>query len=171
MAPMGQRRDHETIPREVRWFQHGDGPDATGTVRRRTDAYLITSLTPSSSLKRRGRSGPLEMKARVGRVELVRVAGLVGFAERWVKDRIPAAAVGHQRDGWLHVDKTAWIEDGVELSLVVLGGRRCWSAACDPEDPVAGAWVRAHRRALTGAIAASFPAWLLQRVAAQPSTG
>jgi hypothetical protein len=117
---------------EIRWFVPGgvDGcrrPPGRAVVR--ADLYQCSTLTPSRSVKLRGRA-TLEHKVRTGRVELVEIGALRGFAETWLK--IDAAGVDVQADGpWVKVRKELWRAGGVEVGRVDVGGQRWWTVCVD----------------------------------------
>jgi hypothetical protein len=150
---------------EVRWFGPGDGPDGVrwACARRRTDRYDPVALGEDRSVKCRGDDGPLEQKVRVGGPEPVEVAGVVGFAERWCKTRLP------RPDGvaWLAVHKTVVRRRGIEVCRLEVADERWWSIAVrlDADRPPAlpaelRRWLHRERERV---LAASYPAWLLQR--------
>src|SRR4051794_413188 len=71
--------------REVRWFVDGEISDELQPTRRpvkRTDLYELETLRPWEAHKRRGRSGVMEHKLRVGRVELTELGGSTGTSRR-----------------------------------------------------------------------------------------
>jgi hypothetical protein len=112
----------------MRWFVPGgaDGvrrPPGQPVVR--TDLYQCSTLSPSRSVKLRGRT-TLEHKVRVGRVELVEIGDLRGFAETWLK--IEPHGSGAQADGpWVKVRKELWREPGIEIGRLDVGGHRWWT--------------------------------------------
>jgi hypothetical protein len=117
---------------ELRWFVPGGvagarRPDGRGVVR--TDLYQVRTLAPDRSVKLRGRA-TLEHKVRSGRVELVEVGALRGFAETWLK----LDARGLQTrpdDGWVKVRKELWRGRGVEIGRLDVGGERWWTVCVD----------------------------------------
>ena len=82
---------------EIRWFIRGAPPihlRPVGPSERRTDAHLLDSLSPVSSVKLRGqRRRVLERKSRI-RVALFRMPPLVGHVERWDKRKSRRRASG-----------------------------------------------------------------------------
>ena len=121
-------------PPEVRWFVPGDLVSAlrpSGPTKRRVDSYSVVSLSPMSSIKCRGDAQQLELKVRVGRVELVRFDRLVGFAEVWKKSRLSDAPAHVSTGRWLDVDKRMWCFDGGEITRLSVRGRRWWTVALE----------------------------------------
>jgi hypothetical protein len=114
---------------EARWFVAGDLPAdlrPRRRGRRRIDSYCVPSLSPASSVKRRGDRKSLEWKVRVGRVELVQYGAAVGFAECWVKQQIDESA---PQGPWVDVDKQIWCVDGGEIARLRVAGGRWWTVA------------------------------------------
>lgn len=117
---------------EIRWFVPGDVPARVRPhqpPRRRIDSYSIPSLTPLSSIKRRGDRRSLESKVRVGRVELVHCRAAIGFAERWEKQQLDDPSTASTRGPWLDVDKRIWCIGDAELTRLSVTGTRWWTVA------------------------------------------
>jgi len=130
-----------------------------GQPQRRCDEYDLRRLAPHRAVKRRGRRH-LEWKQRIGRVELIEIANVTGFAERWMKGR----ALDDQRNEpgeWLAVHKRIWRGRGVEVSAVEVAGEEWWSLAvsCDGMvEHVLEPWWCALR---ADGEASAYPGWLL----------
>ena len=151
---------------EARWFVAGPLPDdlrPRRSAHHRRDHYDLASLSPVASTKRRGRRAEAEHKRRVGRVELVEVGSLVGFAERWQKQRMRHTPPGW----WTAVDKAVWTVDGVELTEVTVGGGAWWTVAVAAGRPAALRVPERWAERLAVATPASYPAWLLELTAAR----
>jgi hypothetical protein len=159
---------------EARWFVAGDIPAElrpSPPARRRVDSYCVPSLSPVSSLKRRGDRRSLELKVRVGRVELVRYGAAIGFAERWLKRQLDAASRA-VTGPWLDVNKQIWSIDGGEVARLSVAGTRWWTVAAltaagalpDPTQLLA--WTDA---ASAGGKAHSYASWLTE-LCRHPST-
>ena len=121
---------------EARWFVAGDLPAdlrPRQRGRRRVDSYCVPSLSPVSSVKRRGDRRWLEWKVRVGRVELVQCGATIGFAEQWVKQRLDDVPSELARGPWLDVDKRIWRIDGFEIARLTVAGTRWWTVAVRAE--------------------------------------
>jgi hypothetical protein len=117
---------------EVRWFVPGDVPAGLRPAqppRRRVDSYSVPSLSPLSSIKRRGDRRSLESKVRVGRVELVHCGAAIGFAERWEKQQLDDAPPAVTRGPWLDVDKRIWSIGDAELTRLSVASTRWWTVA------------------------------------------
>jgi hypothetical protein len=163
-----ERATHGTA--EVRWFVRGDGaglPRPARPGRKRLDSYHLDSCSPYQSLKRRGRHGPYERKLRTGRVELVDDAQLVGFAERWVKQRHDL----HDQCpvGWIDVRKELWVLGDVEVCRLRVGAERWWSIAVLTRSgcvrPKALETIAPWRDLLrTDGFCGSYPSWLLAQL-------
>jgi hypothetical protein len=154
---------------EARWFVAGDLPAALRPGRRgrrRVDSYCVQSLSPASSIKRRG-GGSLEWKVRLGRVELVRFGEAVGFAERWVKLQLDELSPALAGGPWFDVAKQIWcVDDGVEVTRLSVAGDRWWTVAVRTEADVSTD--RARLRSLVAALSAagtahSYASWLSER--------
>ncbi len=155
---------------EVRWFVPGDVDDELpprGPSRRRTDVYHLASLAPTSSLKRRDATGPLEWKTRIGRREACEIAGVAGCAESWIKRRLRSRDVDHPLLGdWIDVHKRLWRVSGVEICRLEIDDEQWWTVALPTARPG-----KAMRTAFEpwGAVlhdsgeSASYPRWLLAR--------
>ena len=116
---------------EVRWFVAGDLPAhrvPRGPGRRRVDSYYVPSLSPVSSVKRRG-DRRLELKVRVGRVELVEHGAVVGYAERWLKSRLAPTLTDFVPGPWIEVHKRLWCVEGGELARLSVAGTSWWTIA------------------------------------------
>jgi hypothetical protein len=151
----------------MRWFVAGDLPAdlrPDGPSRCRVDSYCIPSLSPVSSLKRRGGQRP-ELKVRVGRVELMEHRALVGFAERWSKQRLVDAPRHVASGPWLGVQKQVWSFAGGEVARLAVGGARWWTLAVvtghagSSGDSIRlfDSWVDA---VVAGGTPHSYPSWL-----------
>jgi hypothetical protein len=141
---------------EVRWFVPGDVPAGlrpNQPPRRRVDSYSVPSLSPLSSIKRRGDRRSLESKVRVGRVELVHCGAAIGFAERWEKQQLDDSSPAVPHGPWLDVDKRIWCVGDAELTRLSVAGTRWWTVAVGVED--AEADKRARVRAWLDAVAAA----------------
>ena len=109
----------------------------------------------------------LELKVRVGRVELVHVDRLVGFGESWEKSRLGASS--HASAGrWLDVHKQTWYLHAGEISRVSLGGTRWWTVAVETGRDGLPARCRELLDPFIDLVAASGPphsyaSWLLER--------
>jgi hypothetical protein len=159
---------------EVRWFVAGDLPAdrrPAGSVRRRQDAYNLTNLTPATSVKRRGRRGRTEWKLRVGRVELVQLGAVAGFAERWVKFLGEPPEEPLPGDRWLDVRKDVWTDGRLELARLEVAGERWWTVALADADHAGASRLLAPWSEWLEAIATpgSYPSWLLGVVARLPA--
>lgn len=165
--------DAKQTCREARWFLEGDVPDVLrpkGRPKRRVDAYNVETLKPWLALKRRGRSSLAERKVRVGRVELVVLADVGGFAETWVKTRLDHE---RPRGAWLEVRKHWWPSGEVEIGYFEVEG--CWGwtvcvdvtrAATPNGRALLGAWrAELSRRGQPS----SYPAWIGQRFGPSPT--
>jgi len=118
---------------EARWFAPGDVDldlDRFGRRRRRIDSYHVPSLAPDMSLKRRGDSAALEHKRRFDRVELISWCGVDGFAERWVKQRVPRQPRAVSGD-WCDIVKDVWVDAGIELARVRIDRECFWTVCVD----------------------------------------
>jgi hypothetical protein len=121
-------------------------------------------LDEDRSVKCRGDDGPLEHKVRVGGPQVVEIAGVTGFAERWCKTRLP------RPDGvaWLAVHKTVVRRRGIEVCRLQVAGERWWSIAVrlDVGRPpvLPGELRRWLHREQEQVMAASYPTWLLRQV-------
>jgi len=135
----------------------------------RTDRYHLESLGPTSSLKRRGRHGPLEWKTRVGPVERCEISGVPGLAERWTKQRVRQRDLERRPLGaWIEVDKQLWRLGDVEIGRLGVGGERWWTIAVPvrPEGTSkSSAKVIASCRELLLDVGepVSYPMWVLAR--------
>ena len=117
---------------EVRCFAPGDVPAGlrpNQPPRRRVDSYSVPSLSPLSSIKRRGDRRSLESKVRVGRVELVHCRATIGFAERWEKQQLGDPSRVITRGRWLDADKRIWSIGDAELTRLSVAGTRWWTVA------------------------------------------
>ena len=144
-------RDDAAAPpsAEARWFVAEDLPAhlrPSSRGRRRIDSYCVPSLSPVSSVKRRGDRRSLEWKVRVGRVELVRCDAAIGFAERWVKQQLDHPAPVLAGGPWLDVDKQIWCVDGAELARLSVAGERWWTVAMRTEHASDGSTAGVDRR-------------------------
>jgi hypothetical protein len=153
------------MPPEVRWFADGSLPwQPAFDPRRRTDVYDGAALGPDRSVKRRGLDGPVELKWRAGRVELVEVAGLEGFAERWFKRRLATDGRRWRPSGPPRVvTKTTWTLGGVDVTEVLMDGHVCWTVAVRPAVETDWALLDGLWSHLGAAVSRSYPAWLLER--------
>lgn len=120
-------------------------------------------------MKCRGDDGPLEHKVRVGRPQVVEVAGVHGFAERWRKTRLPRP----EGVAWLAVHKTVVHRRGIEVCRLQVAGERWWSIAVrlDVGRPPAlpgelRRWLHLEQERV---VSASYPAWLLRWVSGTPT--
>jgi hypothetical protein len=156
------------MPPEVRWFAEGCLPWRPDfDPRRRTDVYDGAALGPDRSVKRRGLDGPVESKWRAGRVELVEIAGVVGFAERWFKRRLATDGRRWRPSGPPRVvTKTTWTLGGVDVTEVLMDGRIGWTVAVRPAVETDRALLEGLRSHLEAAVSMSYPAWLLERAPA-----
>ena len=154
---------------EARWFVAGDLPAGLRPRRgrRRVDSYCVPSLSPASSVKRRGGDHrSLEWKVRVGRIELVQYGATIGFAEHWVKQQLGDPAPALTRGPWLDVDKQIWCVDGAEIARLEVAGTRWWTVAvrtaadASAHHPQPLAWIDALAAAGT---AHSYASWLHER--------
>ena len=154
---------------EARWFVAGDLPAELRPRRRgrrRVDSYCVHSLSPASSIKRRGGGGSLEWKVRLGRVELVRFGDAIGFAERWAKLQLDELAPSLASGPWFDVAKQIWCVDGFEITRLSVAGDRWWTVAVRTEGDVSTD--RARLRSLMAALsttgtAHSYASWLSER--------
>ena len=153
---------------EARWFVAGDLPAALRSHRRgrrRVDSYCVPSLSPASSVKRRGERRSLEWKLRVGRVERVQFDDTIGFAERWVKQQLDDPAPAVARGPWLDVEKQIWCVDGGEIARLSVAGDRWWTVAVRTEASasIEGTRLLAWIGALsTAASAHSYASWFTE---------
>jgi len=154
---------------EARWFVAGDLPAdlrPRQRGRRRVDSYCVPSLSPVSSIKRRGDRRSLESKVRVGRVERVQYGDAIGFAELWVKHPLDDPPLALARGPWLDVDKLIWCLDGAEITRISVAGTRWWTGAVRTETEASTdrtrllAWIGALATAGT---AHSYASWLTER--------
>ena len=154
---------------EARWFVAGDLPAELRPRqrgRRRVDSYCVPSLSPDSSIKRRGDRRSLESKVRVGRVERVQYGDAIGFAEHWVKHPLDDPPLTLARGPWLAVDKQIWCLDGAEIARLSVAGTRWWTGAVRTMTDASTdrtrllAWIGALE---TAATAHSYASWLAER--------
>jgi hypothetical protein len=153
--------------REARWFIDGDVPESLQPHRRpaqRTDLYELGTLRPWQAHKRRGRAGVIEHKLRVGRVELIELLDVDGYAETWEKcrDGKPPPA-----GPYLEVRKQLWITGGIEIGRFEVDGAAGWTLCVDVDRRLNAttratfeAWVPLLQ---TAGVASSYPAWLTER--------
>jgi len=158
IAPSGHR--------EARWFIVGDIDDELrplGRPKCRVDSYELTTMRPWHAIKLRDGSA-VERKSRVGRVEMVHLAGVIGFAERWIKVRrgswrTPAV--------WIEVAKRCWRDGSVEVTSLANGAEHGWSLCLDLTEPLPPAALATFERwaetLRARGVAASYPAWLGNR--------
>jgi hypothetical protein len=159
--------------REVRWFVDDEVPASlvpSDRPQRRADCYDVDALRPWTSVKRR-RGCVLERKLRIGRVELVTVAGVVGFAETWQKQRVRDRVVDEE---WLEVRKHVWTRGEVEIARVEVAGIRSWTICIDVTRPPSAAGrdaLHAWRVPLQRhGQSSGYPAWLAERFALAAGT-
>ena len=131
-----------------------------GRFVRRTDDYHLRQLACDRALKRRG-GRALEWKHRVGRVELVELDGVAGFAESWVK---VAAGVSPQPSrSWLTVRKRIWqVGAEVQVTALVVADEAWWSVCITCVEPAAHALAPWARRLRRDGIASAYPDFLLR---------
>lgn len=115
---------------EARWFVAGRLPEALVPPRpplRRCDEYDLSRLAPDRSVKRRG-GRHIESKLRIGRVQLVEIGGVTGFAERWLKARV-LEDERWAHHAWLAVRKQVWRRRGLQVCAIDVEGEEWWSVA------------------------------------------
>jgi len=131
-----------------------------GRLLARVDAYELTTLRPWHAVKRRNGS-IIECKQRVGPVEEVAIAGVVGFAERWVKQR-PGS--WRQPAVWVELAKQRWRDGAVEITHITTSSLRAWSVCVDLTKPLSWNDMTILERwadvLVDRGVAASYPAWL-----------
>lgn len=132
MTDPSSPRRAERSRTEIRWFVPGGAPGCRRPPGRsvvRTDLYQLSTLTPDRSVKLRGRA-TLEHKVRSGRVELVELGLLRGYAETWRK--LDARGLDVSADEpWMKVRKELWRERGIEVGRLDVDGRRWWTVCVD----------------------------------------
>ena len=120
---------------EVRWFVPADGVKSQAPKGRpvvRFDLYHLSGVTPSHSVKLRGRT-TLEHKVRLGRVVMVQIAGVRGFAETWHKVDAPKLEVTDGNDVWITVRRSLWRRRGVEIGRLDVVEQRWWTVCVEAD--------------------------------------
>jgi hypothetical protein len=174
----------ERVTTEVRWILPADAGAALAGLHRdrpveeRVDTYVVPAERSRWSVKRRGPTGLLEAKRRIGPVEVLELHGVaLGRVQRWRK----VLAAEHPEGVAVDVRKRRWRRQGVEVVWLELdGGVEAWSVGVRVVGRRMGELRRRCDAALVGtpvhellvpARSCSYPEWLRSQVQGTPPEG